>query len=805
MSNAFDPYYTWLGISPAEQPPNHYRLLGIPLYENNPDVISNAADRQMAHIRTFQGGKHSGDSQRLLNELSAARVVLLDPAKRAAYDAQLQSAAYAAMQAGYAAMGNVPQPPMVGQPQGMMPQQMPPQMPPQGVMPQGVGVPAPPPVQDPILGGNGARKSSGSKKRKPQKNDPTPIYAAVGGGAAVLIAAFLMFSGGSDKKTEEIAKAPESTIEDSLEDISMGMEMAESADELDFRPAQENVMQELEKKEPTKKAAVKETAGEEEDEGAFDLAGAGDSLDDPVHLSEEDLSREQTDAEKKKEAEKKKSTSRSKADEEEEEDPEEKPEKKKTDSGISRETIENLGRGAALHTASSRETMMKFYGADTKKTQTGTTAAVTWLMEKMLKDRKSSYWNFDHTLLANGKPRPNARKYQNPGLAKENPVSATTLAMMAVLGSGELDEKDMAAMQRVILALMNSASPASDEQVLPAMRENAKRIEATLAVEQDARAGFHPHAWGTAAVCDYISLAREMKDRKEKQLEAVSQFAQALVKHISRQQLTDGGFPEVERRVTIDFTMDPAPSSVKGNAASTVWNLIALKSAKDAGIAVPNSIIMKANEFLSNQILLLSKKKKDFENLSALELREMQAAFFGIQIFGKKTPEYADALTVASQILDSYDADHLEGNFFASMLLRDLQGEVWDGWNEKVFPEYLKKQSADEVEGGSWFYGEEDINNEGGRLYCTAMALLILESYYRYEPLRPFAEFDEYEAEKEKMLDSETDSEEMVSRVMDGQAPAEGNAFAFERPPLEEDDTEQAEAAEAASEEDGDE
>lgn len=52
-SAEFDPYYTWLGIAPEEQPPNHYRLLGIRLFEDNADVISNAADREMGHLFTF--------------------------------------------------------------------------------------------------------------------------------------------------------------------------------------------------------------------------------------------------------------------------------------------------------------------------------------------------------------------------------------------------------------------------------------------------------------------------------------------------------------------------------------------------------------------------------------------------------------------------------------------------------------------------------------------------------------------------------------------------------------------------------
>lgn len=90
MAERFDPYLVWLGIPPEEQPPNFYRLLGIPRFTDNLDVIENAADRQMAHLRTFQTGPHSDLSQKLLNEVSAARVCLFNPDKRAAYDQQLR-------------------------------------------------------------------------------------------------------------------------------------------------------------------------------------------------------------------------------------------------------------------------------------------------------------------------------------------------------------------------------------------------------------------------------------------------------------------------------------------------------------------------------------------------------------------------------------------------------------------------------------------------------------------------------------------------------------------------------------------
>ncbi|HEY1784420.1 MAG TPA: hypothetical protein VGG30_02690, partial [Pirellulales bacterium] len=90
MPPAFDPYYLWLGIPPKQQPPNHYRLLGIKLFEDNPDVIDGAADRQMTHVRSFQTGKHAAESQTVLNELATARACLLDAAKKSNYDAQIK-------------------------------------------------------------------------------------------------------------------------------------------------------------------------------------------------------------------------------------------------------------------------------------------------------------------------------------------------------------------------------------------------------------------------------------------------------------------------------------------------------------------------------------------------------------------------------------------------------------------------------------------------------------------------------------------------------------------------------------------
>lgn len=89
MSDEFNAYHLWLGIPPTEQPPHYYRLLGIEPFESNQEVIARAADRQAMKLKSVQAGPHMQLSQKLLNEVSVAKVCLLDAKKKGAYDATL--------------------------------------------------------------------------------------------------------------------------------------------------------------------------------------------------------------------------------------------------------------------------------------------------------------------------------------------------------------------------------------------------------------------------------------------------------------------------------------------------------------------------------------------------------------------------------------------------------------------------------------------------------------------------------------------------------------------------------------------
>lgn len=91
MAEQFDPYRKWLGIPDQPQHPHHYQLLGLALFEDDPDVIENGANRQMTHVRSFQTGQYADHSQDLLNEIAQAKICLLRPDSKASYDLQLQT------------------------------------------------------------------------------------------------------------------------------------------------------------------------------------------------------------------------------------------------------------------------------------------------------------------------------------------------------------------------------------------------------------------------------------------------------------------------------------------------------------------------------------------------------------------------------------------------------------------------------------------------------------------------------------------------------------------------------------------
>ncbi|QDT44933.1 Serine/threonine-protein kinase pkn1 [Gimesia alba] len=87
----FDPYQRWLGIPPQDQPPHFYRLLGLELFEEDPEIIKAAAENAIAFIQQNAFGEELQQSQRLLKDIEKVAAYLMSPPHKAKYDKKLKA------------------------------------------------------------------------------------------------------------------------------------------------------------------------------------------------------------------------------------------------------------------------------------------------------------------------------------------------------------------------------------------------------------------------------------------------------------------------------------------------------------------------------------------------------------------------------------------------------------------------------------------------------------------------------------------------------------------------------------------
>ncbi len=73
-------------------------------------------------------------------------------------------------------------------------------------------------------------------------------------------------------------------------------------------------------------------------------------------------------------------------------------------------------------------------------------------------------------------------------------------------------------------------------------------------------------------------------------------------------------------------------------------------------------------------------------------------------------------------------------NYYATQVLHHYEGQGWDAWNTALRDRLVATQSHRGHEHGSWYFHDEH-GKSGGRLYTTAMCVMILEVYYRHMPL----------------------------------------------------------------------
>lgn len=184
----------------------------------------------------------------------------------------------------------------------------------------------------------------------------------------------------------------------------------------------------------------------------------------------------------------------------------------------------------------------------------------------------------------------------------------------------------------------------------------------------------------------------------------------------------------------------------------TVWQVMALESARLSGIAVPDAAFADARAFLQHahdESQGFVRYNHDPERLNSgypTLPASTPAALFALSLLGAdvKSAQLADLRSFTLERAPSgyrYAGDdafvhRAQGNlyfwYYGTLAAFRIGGASWQTWNEAMKRTLLPAQSPD----GSWkpidIYAKYARDTSADRAYTTAMCVLSLEIYYRY-------------------------------------------------------------------------
>jgi hypothetical protein len=184
------------------------------------------------------------------------------------------------------------------------------------------------------------------------------------------------------------------------------------------------------------------------------------------------------------------------------------------------------------------------------------------------------------------------------------------------------------------------------------------------------------------------------------------------------------------------------PDSHDADLSVTVWQVMALRSAKNAGLDVPDEVIAAAVAYLRR---CSTSGSRDRRNRNGEPI-----ATFAYQPGGHSTYAMAAAGLLAMQVCGEYDAKEVNdasdwllheelrygdpwffyGTYYYAQGMYQCGGQHWERARRRA-EEILLQHQADD---GSWAAADGQERN-AGRIYATSMAVLSLSVKFHYLPI----------------------------------------------------------------------
>ncbi len=303
-------------------------------------------------------------------------------------------------------------------------------------------------------------------------------------------------------------------------------------------------------------------------------------------------------------------------------------------------------------------------------------------------------------------------------------TGATALALLAFLGHGDTHQtgefKDEVA--KGLKWLRAVQDPATGD--LHDQRQ-----------EEGRNPSFYAHSMATIVLCEALALTGDNE---------LKPHAERAVKYLLESQHPENG----------GWKYRPISKQMDGDLSVTGWALMALHTARMAGIEVQQEEFERASRFLDSVQAKGSARYKyepsspDSKATAALTAEALLCR----QWLGwpKTYPQMTAGVkyVTSEESLPSWTSGrrNVYGWYYTAQMLHNLGGDDWIRWNTAARAVIVEKQikgggvKPGQDVNGSWHptapmgIGEE-YADKAGRLYITALCILILETPYRHEPI----------------------------------------------------------------------
>ncbi|MGD0899571.1 MAG: prenyltransferase/squalene oxidase repeat-containing protein [Thermoguttaceae bacterium] len=328
----------------------------------------------------------------------------------------------------------------------------------------------------------------------------------------------------------------------------------------------------------------------------------------------------------------------------------------------------------------------------TRRTERAVSGALTWLANHQLADGNWSFRNYTQ--------RCRDATCTGPGSANAD-AGATAMGLLPFLAAGHTHKTDGPYRGNIAAGinwLIHHQGP-----------------DGNLA--KGSSPPMYSHGMATMALCEAYGLSGDKN---------VGTAAQGAVNFIVKAQNQQTGGWRYNPG-------DPGDTSVLG------WQVMALKSAKMAGLSVGESAFTGAGKWLDGCMNGRNGHRYRYLPGGPTSHSMTSVGLLSRQYLGVKrdSPMMADGVKYLMNHLPDAEPPNVYYWYYASQVLHNMSGYEWDQWNRrmrKILVDSQCKESSS-CANGSWDPAGDTWGKVGGRLMVTSLAALTLEVYYRYPPL----------------------------------------------------------------------